>query len=76
MELKTNFPNRKGFLTNAELIDSAKVETESSLSRSRKGNFKAKIQAKIEYQCNGISNRVERQMKREQHRRMKKLGLA
>jgi len=72
----TRITHKKGLFKIEETLTEAKVKTEASLSRSRKGNFKAEIQAKIEYQCNGISNRVERQMQREQHRRMKKLGLA
>ena len=74
--MRTRITRKNGLFKIEESITEEKVITESSLSRSRKGNFKAEIQAKIEYQCNGISNRVERQMKREQQRRMKRLGLA
>ena len=76
MELKTNFPNRKGFLTNAEFIDSAKVESKLSNSKARRGNFKVELKAKTERQVNKISRKVEQQMTRQQLRRMKKMGLA
>ena len=74
MELKTSFPEKKGILSIAEFSDSAKVETKGS---ARNGGAKrnVRIRQKIEAQVHKISRNVERQMSREQYRRMKKLGL-
>lgn len=74
MEQRTRVTRKNGFFKVEESVSSADVKTKGS---ARNGGAKrnVRIRHKIEAQVHKISRNVERQMSREQYRRMKKLGL-